>query len=313
MARTGPAIEHRGTLPLPMRIPLLLLPLILVALTASADETEYYGPYRFEPGSTQTVFSDTAYIRSAPVAGAGAIDSLYAFEPLKIVKQMTEQLTLGRKTAPWYQVSFQRAGSPKLGYLWGGALALKAIRHQGAQFAGGLLSYPDPAAFSSDDSGADLRMMNTFSIKAKSGTVRDECRFNILRESGYFYEQTDSNGVVTDKHWETAKGVPPGASFLVHFGMSGEACGIPSYTITAAWNGSALIRLPMLQSNADGGEWAYEEAYIFPAQKGGKPGLLRIRANEMTAIENSEAMKSEYKWRSYRYNATERRFEPIPD
>ena len=296
-----------------MRFPLLLLfTIVLSGFSAMADAPDYFGPYVFAPGTSQSIFSDTAYIRSAPQSSAGAIDSMYAFESLRIVKQMKEQLTLGRKAAPWYQVSFQRNGSPRLGYLWGGALALKAIRHQGAQFAAGILSYPDPAAFTKDDSGADLRYMNTFSIKAKSGTVRDECRFNISRESAYFYEETDSNGVVNDRHVQAAKGLPPGASFVVSFGMSGEACGIPSYTIAAAWDGSHLIRLPLIESNADGGEWAYEESFIFPSQQGGKPGLLRIKAVSESAIENSDKMKTEVSWREYRYDAGAKKFVRLP-
>lgn len=290
---------------------LLLLSMFAIALNASADDTEYYGPYRFEPGSTQTIFSDTAYIRTSASGSAKAMDSLYAFETLKIVKQLNETLTLGRKTAPWYQVSFLRNGSPRLGYLWGGAMAVKAIKHMGTAFAAGLLSYPDPAAFSGDKGDKDLQYFNTFSIKAKSATATDEARFNISRESGYFYEQTDSNGVVTDKHWQASNGIPPGASFLVNFGMSGEACGIPTYTITAAWTGSNLIRLPMLESNGDGGEWSYEEEYMFRAQKGPKPGELRIRTRTMSAIEGSEEMKTETGQRLFRYNPVMREFVEI--
>lgn len=282
--------------------------LTFTSLAAGADEPDYYGPYSFGRGSTQTIFSDTAYIRSSASSNAAAIDSMYAFESLKIVKQLKEQLTLGRKTAPWYQVSFMRAGSARTGYVWGGVMALKAIRHQGAQFAAGLLSYPDPAAFMADDSVSDLRYFNTFSIKAKSPAGREECRFNISRESGYFYEATDSNGVVTDKHVSNAKGLPPGASFVLQFGMSGEACGIPAYTIAAAWNGSKLIRLPLLESNADGGEWSYEEEYVYPSQNGGKPSLLRVRVTEGTAIDNSEELKTEVRWKSYRFDAATKSF-----
>lgn len=292
-----------------MRVPLLLLlPLLFVISAANADDEQYYGSYRFKPGSTQTVFSDTAYIRSSASGSAAAIDSLYAFQTLKIVKMMQETLSLGRKSAPWYQVSFQRNGSARLGYLWGGAMALKSAKHMGVDFAASVLSYPDPAAFTGDVENKDLQYFNTFSIKAKSATARDEARFNISRESQYCYEEMDSNGVVTDKHWLPSKGLPPGASFIIRFGMSGEACGIPTYEIMAAWNGTNLIRLPMKESNADGGEWAYFEEFVFPSQKGGKPGELRVKATSESAIENSDKMKTEVSWKSYRYDAGKSEF-----
>jgi len=291
-----------------MRILLLLSASAFLAPFALLAQT-YDDEQRFAAGSAQTIFSDTAYIRSAPSGSAAAMDSLYAFETLKIVKRVKETLTLGRKTAPWYQVSFQRNGSARLGYLWGGSMALKAVRHQGVQLAAGLLSYPDAAAFTSEDSGADLRYNNTFAIKAKSNTARDECHFNISRESVFFYEETDSNGIVIDKHVQAAKGIPTGASFIVHFGMSGEACGIPTYVISAAWNGQHLIRLPLLESNADGGEWMYEEEFVYPGQKGGKPGELRVRQTASSAIEeNPDKMKTDVTWKAYRYDAAGRRF-----
>ncbi len=119
--------------------------------------------------------------------------------------------------------------------------------------------------------------------------------------------------MVTDKHWEPARGLPPGASFVLRFGMSGEACGIPAYTIAAAWNGTKLIRLPMLQSVADGGEWGSDERYVYPSQKGGKPGLLRIRADQFEAIENSEAVKESTSWKSYRYDPATQSFQRTVD
>jgi hypothetical protein len=291
-----------------MRLKLLLPAALLIAPLPLIAQT-YDDEQRFSLGSTQTIFPDTAYIRNAPSGSAAAMDSLYAFETLKIVKRMKESLTLGRKTAAWYQVSFQRNGAARLGYLWGGAMALKAFKHQGVQFAAGMLSYPDAAAMSPEDSAGDLRYKNTFAIKAKSATARDECHFNISRESGYFYEETDSNGVVTDKHVQAAKGLPAGASFIVHFGMSGEACGIPTYDISAAWNGRNLIRMPLIESNADGGQWLYEEAFVYPGQKGGKPGELRVKQTSSESVdENSDKMKTEITWRSYRYDAPARRF-----
>lgn len=289
-----------------MRFPLLTLFCCLSFFFASAQN--YDDRDRFAPGSTLTVFSDTAYIRATPSTAGPAIDSLYAFENLRLLRIESATLTLGRKTAPWYRVSYTRNGAERKGFIWGGAVALKAFRHQGVQFAGAVLSYPDPKASTVEDSGIEIQYISTFSIKAKSAEARGECRYNINRESVYFGELTDTNGIVTDKHWMQAKGIPAGASFLVNFGMNGGACGVPSYTIIAAWDGRSLIRMPLLQDNADGGDWMYQEAYVYPSQKQGKAGILRIKATSETSVEGSDKMETEVSWKEYRYDTMEKRF-----
>lgn len=275
---------------------------------AQSSTAEYYGPYLFKTGSAQTVFSDTAFVRSSPAADATVQDTLFAFDPVIVLDTTNTLFTVGRKMAPWYRIRYSKAGVSKTGVLWGGALAIKSVRHDGAQFACGVLSYPIRLAATPDDSGIDLRYVATFSIKAKSGTAREECRYNISRESAYFFEESNEDGKTTDTHISPARGIPEGARFLVRFGMSGEACGIPGYTIQAAWDGRHLIRMPMLISNGDGGEWSVEERFVYPSDAGGKPGQLRVKCIEETAVEGTDKMAREIKWRSYRFDAATRTF-----
>lgn len=288
---------------------LLLLILIPPALGAAQDTgNPYYGPYKFAPGDKKIIFSDTAIVRST-IKGT-ATDTLFAFDEVTVATADTAMTTIGRKTAPWYRITYRKGGTMKKGAIWGGTLAIHSLKHQGVVFACGVLSYPIPGVSLKEETGsADLSALVTFSIKAKKpGNTIQECRYNLSRESVYFEEVADSNGKIVDTHISPARGLPSDAKFIVHYGMSGEACGIPGYEIQAAWTGDELIRMPLLQGNADGGEWWTDETFVYPTEKGGKPGLLRVKVTEATAIEGTEKMKEQVRWRSYVWDNAARRF-----
>ena len=267
---------------------------------------DYYGPYRFEAGKACRVFSDTAYLRAAPGTAAGIADTLFAFDEVSIVDTTSDLLTVGRKEAPWYRVRYRKGGTERAAFLWGGTLAIHDFSKDGVQVACGLLSYPMADAWLKGEQpmeGTGLRDYNTFSIKANDGRGVQECRYNVYRESGFFYLPMDSNGVALPATRPLSGGMPPAARWMTAYGMSGEACGIPSYQLCAAWDGQRLIRMPLLQGTADGGAFYYEEQYIFPGDKGGKPGLLRIRCETgESGDEEGAKMKVTVKWRDYRWD-----------
>lgn len=293
----------------PMRVILTLLFLAGIKTAFSQGiASQYYGAYSFGKGTLISVFSDTAFIRSQASASAAVLDTVYAFDDLRIMDTAGGLLTLGRKTAPWYRVTYSKNDKKRQGVIWGGALAMCSIRKKSMRFACGLLSYPMAAASQPEEEPKELQYFNTFSIKAKDAKGRQECRYNISRESVYFYEDADSNGKVTDTHTEKAKGLPAGAQYLIRFNMSGEACGIPSYRIMAAWDGTKLIKMPLLQSNVDGDQWYYEEQFVYPKDEGGKAGKLLIKCKEETAVEGTDKIETNVTWKEYYYDQETARF-----
>ena len=273
-----------------------------------SDLAAYWGPYLFKKGDQKVVFSDTAFVRSAASVSAAITDTLFLFDVINIADTPRSMLLVGRKEAPWYKIRYNRNGKEKEGMLWGGAMAIQSMKLKGIRFACGVLSYPIPGVNIKDEGGEDLTVVNTFSIKSKSNGFVQECRYNISRESQYFSEEMDTTGHITDSHLLPSKGLPEGTLYYIRYNMSGEACGIPAYSIQAAWDGEQLIRMPLLQSSADGGEWYYDQAFIFPGQKGGKTGQLRIKTTEGTAIDGTDKMKETVTWRAYAWDKEKRLF-----
>ena len=285
------------------RIFLLAAFLLQVVCAFAQEENPCWGPYAFEANTRQYIFSDTAFVRSAP--GAVVQDTLFAFETITVKKQLAQRLTIGRKDAPWYEVSYSRKGKKKTGVLWGGAMSIRTSERDGHLFSFGVLSYPQPPTNEQDKWPEDARY-NTCAIKMKekAGTIQ-QCFYNIGVESaGFIDSYTDDSGHVENPRFQAAGVLPVNAKFLVSFMMSGEACAIPTYEIKAAWDGEKLIRMPMLEYNADGGVWAYDEEYIYPNSKGGKPGMLIVKGTSKqykeegneTVLEKTTVDRTLYRW-----------------
>lgn len=287
-------------------LPLFIL-LLPVRAVAQREPDSYYGPYLFKEGTIQTVFSDTAYVRSTASTGAAIVDTLFAFEAVRIVGTPGALFTVGRKEAPWYTVRYTKDGRKGSGALWGGTLAIHSGKRNDLSFACGVLSYPIPGVNLRDEGVDDLSYAATFSIKARTAAGIQECRYNISRESAYFAEEMDSNGKVTDTHIARPKGLPAGTLFYIRYCMSGEACGIPTYELQAAWDGQHLIRMPLLEHNADAGVCYATETFVFPAQKGGKEGRLQVKT--VTESEDDKGkLKKSVEWRGYGYDGSARVF-----
>lgn len=252
---------------------------LLKAGTATiAQAQDYYGPWRFEEGSTQTVFSDTAFVRSS--VGGAIIDTLFSFGKITIHKHLPNTLEIGQKNAPWYGMKYKKGENMVDGYVWGGALAIKSASKDGITFLFTKLSYPQ-AATNEQDNWPKGSVYTTCAIKSKGALANvEQCFYNISRESANFldsYQEDDGN--VYNPRFEKAGPVPAGAKFLVSFCMSGEACGIPTYFIKAAWDGEHLIRMPLLESVGDGGIFGYDEAYVYTPQRKNE---LTIRGKTIT-------------------------------
>ncbi len=297
---------------LPVVRAVFLVLLLAGAFRCPAQEgLRYDGPYRFEPGTEHPVFSDTALVREAP---SGAVnDTLYAFAAVRIRRQLPSMLTVGRKTAPWYEVDYRVRGVSRTGALWGGTLAISAARRAGAEFAFGVLSYPqapEPDAEHEPAPGG----FTTCAIKARAaGTPVQQCLYNISPESASFLDTgRDAEDRPAYERFGKAGPLPPGARFLVRFYMSGEACGIPSYKIAAAWDGMRLIRMPLLEDNADAGVWSYHEAYTYPAVKNGTAAYLGVRgvSEEYESAEQADLkpVKRTVTVRRYWWDGAGRRF-----
>lgn len=261
---------------------------------------DYTGIYGFEPKSIQYVYVDSARLRSDRDANADIIAILQPMTPVTIVKQMPgEEFSAGPKSAPWYEVSTEGG---QHGYIWGGALALGHADTLGTDFLYSL----EPANHSPTqrwDDGPNLPSSITVSAKAFKGRqLKNTAYYTIFNES--------ING--TSIHL-SKKSLPFSKAILVIW-FSGEACAIPTYTHCFAWDVKELIPLPPLEDNSDAGVYSHNEIYVFPGDKGGTPGMLLIKQEDIgysdEADKNGDLKESshEYKTVKYRWDGVVRRF-----
>ena len=232
---------------------------LLLCLGAGAQD--YVTPYEFAVKSVQVVYSDSAKVRDAPGLKGTVTDTLLPLQAVTIVAQK-DAMESGAKRAAWYQVSYNKGGQTRQGYLWGGLLAAGKLKLDELQFVYGVEGKFRPLKAPENDYVSSDSFEVTIGLRAyKNGALVDVAYYDISKES--------LNGCAIEP--KAAKGLPECRSLIcVHF--SGEACAVPTYHHYFGWTGNKLIALPRLEEEADAGAFAHSEKYVFPGDVGGKPG-----------------------------------------
>lgn len=256
--------------------------LLLLVPRLSAQEggsIDYRTPFHYTEQQVVYVFADSANIRSEAGASAAKTDLVHAGQELKIRKVLQEEAINGKHTN-WYEVSYRKDGVEHTGCLWGGLLSLSAVQNDGHLF---LCSYRYPAK-EEDPVQMDVKVM-------LNGVVKDRCFYSFaMRESTSAFAS----------RWLPARGLTGLRGVLV-LSFSGEACGIPTYHQHLGWTGSKLVKFPELMSVFDAGVGGMEQQFIFPADKGGKPGILQMKELTEESDENGNTIsrkvrKEQYRW-----------------
>lgn len=256
--------------------------LLLLVPRSSAQEAaaiDYRTPFQYTAQETVYVFTDSANVRSEAGAAAAKTDLVYAGQELKVRKILQEE-TMNGKQATWCEVSYLKNGAERTGYVWGGLLSLTAVQKDGHLF---LYSYRYPAK-EEDPVQMDVKVM-------QNGVVKDRCFYSFpVRES------TNAFG----SRWLPAKGLS-GLKGILVLSFSGEACAIPTYHQYLGWTGSKLVKFPELMSVFDAGVGGMEQEFIFPADKGGKPGILQLKEVTEESDENGNTTSRKVRREHYRW------------
>ncbi len=142
-----------------------------------------------------------------------------------------------------------------------------------------------------------------------------QCLYTISRESAMFFDvYTDDLGNEVNPRFLPSPPLPAGSLFMVSFGMTGEACGIPSYSIRAVWDRHRLIRLPLLAYNGHAGVWIYEEEYFYSGAKSGRVGQLVVRGTSYEYVEDNlsgKPVRTNVTDKAYRWDAAQGAFAAV--
>ncbi|WP_343307654.1 SH3 domain-containing protein [Chitinophaga niabensis] len=207
------------------------------------------------------IFADTAFVRITPDTKQAPIDTLLAGDNITIVNITHNALTIRGLKGPWLQVSYQKNGESKTGYIWQGLVSCAPMRRGEIKFVYGIERRADSVSASKDTIHrylVRLKVIQNGSILAKAAFVTDD------DESANF-----SMGKVMSGMGLT------NVQYIIVLTFSGEACAIPTYDYYfALTKDNQLIRLPEKTNIGDAGVFYHAESFTFPNEKNGKPDMV---------------------------------------
>jgi len=233
----------------------LLIALLSFSTTRAQDAVAYvvnedFNFWNLTSGQTAYVFTDNAYIRAYPNTDGQLVDSL----PVGTAVKITSLAYNGNKVkgfyAPWHEVSYQRGGETKTGFIWLGLLALgHHVDDEGHQYIFGFERYGEERGDESAYYKCGVKLIGKGGELIAKHTVHCE----------YSYQSFIQSKLLPNMGLD-------GVKQIFRFDLQGEACGIPSTYYYVAWNGQQFIDMPSRYSISDGGIFYHEEALLFPSE-----------------------------------------------
>lgn len=253
-----------------MKSLLTALFLMMLQFFSAQEENMTYpdGVFGFEENKPQKIFTDWTRVRKEPDVKSQATDSLQTNQQVMILKKEETVLRLGERGANWYKVSYQKGDQVSEGYVWGGNLCVGYRNKNGYDFLFGLSKTVDRK---NKDYNENVKQ-NIAGIKIIEGTsLIDEVFFDTGKgeEMSYATFTIESNHKLQNVEL-TLKAM-----------VSGEACGIASYTQYVLFKDKKLVALPQLMNVGDADVYYHSEEFVFPNDKGGIPNAFIFKTEEM--------------------------------
>lgn len=231
---------------------------------------EYFGAFSFQKGTEQVIAVESVKIREMPNIISKEIDILHLIDRVKILETTTHIFTLNGKEAPWYKVLYKKDGAVRVGYIWGGNLALNYQKKDGVEFILGA-----EGVSKKKSSGEIYQQLKMRVIAVKNNKILDSRIFTIDELHFPNLEIENNKGLVGIKNIVIASNI-------------GGACGIATITQYLLWTGEKFFPLGLLTNVGDAGIFSHTEEYIFPADKGGKKGKILMKMEEVESNENGK-------------------------
>ncbi len=248
---------------------LLLCCLLSVAGYAQKGFSEDYTLWSVAPGDSRYIFADTAYIRASASVRDAPLDTLLAGDEVKITAIVKQPFSIKGFTARWLNVTYTKGGAQKNGYVWEGLISFTPMRRGATKFVYGLNRMTDSISGKGDDEFKSKVYHIGLKVVLENAVVASAMFRMIADESAGFTEASAMAGQGLE-----------GVSNIIRLTFSGEACGIPTYHYYYAWTGKQLLPLPQLMEVGDAGVYYHTEKFVFPSEKGGKPGMILLLSED---------------------------------
>jgi hypothetical protein len=266
---------------------------MLQFFSAQEEEMTYSnGVFNFEENKTQKIFTDWTRVRKEPNVNSQILDSLQTNQQVLVLKRDETILKLGERRANWYKVSYQKGEVASEGYVWGGNLCVGYRNKNGYDFLFGLTKTVDRK----DKQFNESFQQNIAAIKVVEGnTLIDEVSF----DTGRGEELSFGSFTIESNH--KLQNVEMTLKAMV----SGEACGIASYSQYVLFKDKKMIALPQLMNVGDADVYYHSEEFIFPNDKGGVPNAFIFKMEEMEKDDRDREKKKRssktYLWNGNSY------------
>jgi hypothetical protein len=273
-----------------MKSLLTVLCLLFLQFFSAQEENGVYpdGVFSFEENKPQKIFTDWTRVRKEPDVKAEVTDSLQTNQQVLILKKEEAILKLGERGANWYKVSYQKGDLVSEGYVWGGNLSVGYRNKNGYDFLFGLSKTVDRK----NKEYNETVKQNIAGIKVIEGTnLVDEVYFDTGRGEELSYATfTIESGHKLQNVELTLKAM-----------VSGEACGIASYTQYVLFKDKKLVPLPQLMNVGDADVYYHSEEFVFPNDKGGIPNAFIFKTEEMER-DDKDREKKKHSSKTYLWN-----------
>lgn len=252
---------------------LLFVAALFFCSTVDVYAQASYGPLEIGDSSEHYVFTNKAMVRALPNMSSSVIDTLYAGN-LVLVRNVAVSKDLPKETNnQWVYINYAKEGIFKDGYIWVGLLSFDALRRGNVKFIYGVEDVTERRLKQIDGDYTEYR----YSIQLK--VLRNDTLIAIdtFTADRYFAMTEITNGSGLDS-----------VKNIISISFGGGACGVGMFTYIHLWNDKSLYVLPKLFQVSDAGVYHDVQRFIYPADKGGKQGLILWEEEEASAKENTD-------------------------
>ncbi len=268
---------------------IFVLVVLISQFQSFSQEKSFHNYYWNNYENSKSIIGATnCYVRATPSTKATVLDSLQIGKEITVLKATDIDYAIKGLNVSWVEIEYQsKSGTILKGYLWKGFLALGYTKKKSLTFLTTIDKYEIRKKDSLDVFSISVKILNDKNTVLGQKTFQER-----LGESSYF--QNSAIGGLGLKS----------ITDIYRISFDGEACGIPSLFYYFAWNGTKIILLPGKICSADGGIYFFNENFIFPKEKGGKPDTIIKVFKEGEAVDeeainpifNVKEWKEIYEW-----------------
>ena len=251
---------------------LLIVVFVLIHfLSFSQEYPNCEGYWQGEENRIAMIGATNCYVRDEPSVNGKLLDSLQLGKEIVILKNTENLLKIRGINASWVQISFEnQQGTTQKAFLWKGFIALGFVKSAQNIF----LTTLDRVLVDGKEADRSDAMFLVKVLDLNKKLLAQNSFKKNNNESFYFENKNIGSLGLSD------------LNTIYRLSFLAESCGVPSLYYYFGWNGVDLLTLPKRENISDAGAFYYDEAFVFPSEKGGKPNTILKKIKQAEINDN---------------------------